>query len=622
MRHLVAFCCLLWMTTALGQPSGKYIGPGVMIRDAGIAVTNVSSPPINATWDAIKLPYGWLYADNLEAAELNAAWYRFKLPTSVTVKNTSGIFLDRTLLNAAVYFNQDYLGNGGSMDKSPTNNWNTPLLFRVPTSSWHTEKTNYLYVKLVGEGGHGTMTPPIFGDYFELKQHWYDSKWFVRVELSRAAFMLMFLLGGFALLLWRYTRQRLLLIVSTAAYLYLLPLSYLYLRDVPIDQPIFVRLTHWVVDCTVLFILLFVREKYGQPIVKFVIGGAIYLLCLALGMILVPEVQVIWFSNAMHVISQAVILFLLWYAVRQFWLSRSMSDGSLVLGLLTIISLFIHDLTLSLSQSWERWLSDHHLVQLSMPIAFVLLCFSLSGMFRSYLEQLNMLNNNLTRRLELAKKRCDDQIDEGQALQQQKRLNDEREKVYADLHDDLGAKLLSLIYAGEDPMKVDLARSTLQDLRDVVSRRGLDRIQLGYILTDALAEQRQRCAQMNVDLNVVEQTVHESVHYSASDGLHIVRLIRELVGVGIHQLGAHELVVGVMSGHAGIEIWLQLDNNTTPTDLTSLNAKAGRLNGSIRTAENTQGLTLLVCWLPHAPDEDVINIEPHKEGVNLISATS
>ena len=50
-----------------------------------------------------------------------------------------------------------------------------------------------------------------------------------------------------------------------------------------------------------------------------------------------------------------------------------------------------------------------------------------------------------------------------QRMEEQRQLRlqvaaDERERIYNDLHDDLGAKLLSLIYSAQSPMQADLAR--------------------------------------------------------------------------------------------------------------------------------------------------------------------
>lgn len=58
------------------------------------------------------------------------------------------------------------------------------------------------------------------------------------------------------------------------------------------------------------------------------------------------------------------------------------------------------------------------------------------------------------------------QQQERSASQQQSRVEaaaEERERIYADLHDDIGAKLLSLVYQAEQPAQADLARSILQE---------------------------------------------------------------------------------------------------------------------------------------------------------------
>ncbi len=62
----------------------------------------------------------------------------------------------------------------------------------------------------------------------------------------------------------------------------------------------------------------------------------------------------------------------------------------------------------------------------------------------------------------------------------------ERERIYADLHDDMGARLLTLVHTAENPRQADIARSLLQEMRRVVTRsRGTP-----GTLTDVLADIR------------------------------------------------------------------------------------------------------------------------------------
>ncbi|MCR6700833.1 MAG: hypothetical protein NVV68_06655 [Dokdonella sp.] len=70
----------------------------------------------------------------------------------------------------------------------------------------------------------------------------------------------------------------------------------------------------------------------------------------------------------------------------------------------------------------------------------------------------------------------------------------ERERIYADLHDDLGARLLDLVYRAPTPAEADRVRAILQDLRDVVTRSRGTPGTLGDVLADIRAEAVQRLA--------------------------------------------------------------------------------------------------------------------------------
>ncbi|TAJ80989.1 MAG: hypothetical protein EPO42_03395, partial [Gallionellaceae bacterium] len=80
----------------------------------------------------------------------------------------------------------------------------------------------------------------------------------------------------------------------------------------------------------------------------------------------------------------------------------------------------------------------------------------------------------------------------------------ERERIYRDLHDDVGAKLLGLAISAQrsnQTQDADLARSALQDLRDVVSRSAHSASRLDNLLANMRAETAQRVQAAGVALD-------------------------------------------------------------------------------------------------------------------------
>lgn len=77
----------------------------------------------------------------------------------------------------------------------------------------------------------------------------------------------------------------------------------------------------------------------------------------------------------------------------------------------------------------------------------------------------------------------------------------QRERLYRDLHDDLGSKLLSLVYRAHDPQAADLARAALEDMRDTVTRRPQGHRPLAAVCEDWHREAAQRLDAANIALS-------------------------------------------------------------------------------------------------------------------------
>ena len=76
---------------------------------------------------------------------------------------------------------------------------------------------------------------------------------------------------------------------------------------------------------------------------------------------------------------------------------------------------------------------------------------------------------------------CEARLRVVEAESREQAASQERERIYSDLHDDLGAKLLSLVYRAESPVQADLARLQLAhwQIGEVVTAASGERVRIG-----------------------------------------------------------------------------------------------------------------------------------------------
>lgn len=181
---------------------------------------------------------------------------------------------------------------------------------------------------------------------------------------------------------------------------------------------------------------------------------------------------------------------------------------------------------------------------------------------------------------------------------------EERERIYSDLHDDIGAKLLDLIYSAEKPEQADLARSVLQDLRDVVSRSRGAPGSLLEILGEIRAEAEHRLSRVDVALLWEQVDELPDPPLDRAQSLHLFRIVREAVTNAIRHAHAQRLRIRV--GRSARELLLDItDDGSGPSaspgtgaGTGNMRARAAELQGSIRWGTGTLGGTKVALRFP------------------------
>lgn len=184
----------------------------------------------------------------------------------------------------------------------------------------------------------------------------------------------------------------------------------------------------------------------------------------------------------------------------------------------------------------------------------------------------------------------------------------ERERIHADLHDDLGARLLELIYAAPDRNTADRARAILQDLRDVVSRARGEPGTLHDVLASIRSEAAQRLAVVGAGLAWEADEALPDPSLDSAAALHLHRIVREAISNAIRHAGARNLRVRVHASSAG-ELLLELTDDGSGAGqvpaagaggagLDNMRARARQLQGQIDWTAGTLGGTKVLLKAP------------------------
>ena len=199
-------------------------------------------------------------------------------------------------------------------------------------------------------------------------------------------------------------------------------------------------------------------------------------------------------------------------------------------------------------------------------------------------------------------------LDDLEATVQGRAIASERERIYNDLHDDLGAGLLHLVYTASSPEQADAVRSVLQNLRDVVTRSRGTPGTLGDVLRDIRGEATQRLAAVDIELYWVDPGDLPDPVLGNEAALHLHRIVREAISNVIRHAHARclRIRVGVRSNRLGIE--LTDDGSGENLGLLegsgkrSMRARADELAGKIDWCTGTQGGTKVFLEMPLAPE--------------------
>lgn len=496
-------CLVLIAWLACGLVAARPAAAQTLSIDSALsAVGSGLSFPADATVTRVNLPDEWARS---RPGSAGPVWYRVSFPA--TLDSLRGelvaLYVDRACANLEVYLNGQQVHSGGRMTEPLTHGCNHPQLVPLPAALVK-PGLNTLDLKLVGHplaevgarARAGGLSALQIGPLATLA--WVHSwQTALNVGLAQALGASLLLTGGFMFVLGFVNRRE-----SHLAYFGALSVGWalmdarLWVRSLPFDNAVteflLAAMAAFVTLAGVQFLLRYARLRHGTVNALLVAQCALMPVTLVLaGPQRLYAVVTVWsWLFALEVGIAALV------HLRTLWQAKSPSFG-LMAALLAVTA------TAASVEALLRQLGQHgtpaHLAHLVPPLLFVIVGLRLVQQHGRALHDAESDKAQLEQRVREATAEIERTFRQMAELRVEQVTERERKRIAADLHDDLGAKLLTIVHTSESERISTLAREALEEMR--LSVRGLTGkpVRLADALGDWRAEVVSRLAQAGIE---------------------------------------------------------------------------------------------------------------------------
>jgi hypothetical protein len=188
--------CFGVLPPALGAAAD--IAPIVIVQTDFVMADSAFPPPPEADWKPQSLPDQWRQS---RTARSGTGWYRATITLDEVPGGIWAIYLPRLCMNAAVFVNGEFVGDGGRFEEPVARNWNRPLLLRIPATLLRAGP-NTVHIRLRSFAmSQGSLAPVEIAPEEQLLPL-YESEFFARITVNQALTLIIAMVGVLMLTMW------------------------------------------------------------------------------------------------------------------------------------------------------------------------------------------------------------------------------------------------------------------------------------------------------------------------------------------------------------------------------------------------------------------------------------
>ncbi|MET0334017.1 MAG: ATP-binding protein [Rhizobacter sp.] len=554
------------------------VAPGTARAEGQVIVleTALTAPGGSATFPAdqatrqVPLPDDWWQS---RPREDGPVWYRLRFDQAAAGSGAQepllAAYIERVCSNAEVWLNGQLVHSGGQMTEPLTRNCGYPQLVSLPGALLRPEG-NTLDIKVMGYAlqkvssrqRSGGLSNVKIGPYATLAEE-HASQTFWNVTTVQMLAVATTVLALFLLYLGALNRQE-----AHLGYLGLLILMWNVLsvrswwQNIPIDN----HLTELLV-CVgfALFTALSVQFLLSYSALRSrMIEAGLLAQCLMvpLTLTLAGPQRLFNISSAWYLLMTLEVMATMALYLFNEWRSRRRAVWPMAAMMVTLLLLVAMDRAAQFA-----WLPRAPLLNFALPAMFFALAWRQIRVFGMALRTADAARNSLERRIAEATADMERNYVQMAELRVEQVTEKERKRIAGDLHDDLGAKLLTIVHTSESERISSLAREALEEMR--LSVKGLTGkpLPVGDALADWRAETVSRLGQAGIEVDWRSPTEDVTQQLSARAFVQTTRILREAVSNVIKHSGASHCKVRCTLGQQDFVLVVQDNGKGIPMEL-------------------------------------------------------
>lgn len=171
---------------------------------------------------------------------------------------------------------------------------------------------------------------------------------------------------------------------------------------------------------------------------------------------------------------------------------------------------------------------------------------------------------------------------------------EERQRIAQDLHDDIGARLLTLMYKAQDPEIEDYLRHTLQDLKTLTRGLAATDHRLSHAVAEWKSDIQQRLTAAHIELDW-SFAFNEDIELGVVQWSALTRVLRELVSNAIYHARATRIEIDATVAAGALRLSVRDDGvGRSPETwshglgLGGIRKRVKQLDGTVRWMENSE----------------------------------